>query len=104
VLELAADGQLIALIHPTGRETSFPNSRLVIRLPLWPCQLGSSMLFNSSAAILRVEGTKLTRKSFSDSPGTPVNPIPLISAAVSPLFPDLLVELTSQIMMAGEGC
>jgi len=59
VLELAADGQLIAMT-PTGSETGARNSRLVMRLLLWADRQGEWQVFDSSTGFRLPDGSVLS--------------------------------------------
>jgi len=65
VLELAADGRLIALT-PTGSETGARNSRLVMRLLPWADQQGGWKVFDSSTGFRLVDVSVLSPDACHD--------------------------------------
>lgn len=65
VLELAADGRLIALT-PTGSETGARNSRLVMRLLPWADQQGGWKVFDSSTGFRLVDVSVLSPDACPD--------------------------------------
>jgi Uma2 family endonuclease len=65
VLELAADGRLIALT-PTGSETGARNSRLVRRLLPWADQQGGWKVFDSSTGFRLVDVSVLSPDACPD--------------------------------------
>ena len=94
VLELAADGQLIAMT-PTGSETGARNSRLEMRLLLWADQQGGWKVCGSSSGFRLPDGSVL-------SPDASVIRLERWQAlsleerrSFAPLCPDLVVELAS---------
>ena len=94
VLELAADGQLIAMT-PTGSETGARNSRLEMRLLLWADQQGGWKVCGSSSGFRLPDGSVL-------SPDASVIRLerwqalsPEERRGFGPLCPDLVVELAS---------
>jgi Uma2 family endonuclease len=94
VLELAADGRLIAMT-PTGSETGARNSRLIMRLALWADQQGSWKVFGSSAGFRLPDGSVLS----PDASLVRLDRWEALSAeerrGFAPLCPDLVVELAS---------
>jgi Uma2 family endonuclease len=56
VLELAADGHLIAMT-PTGGDTGRRNSRLIARLQTWADQQGGWEVFDSSTGFRLADGS-----------------------------------------------
>ena len=100
VLELAADGQLIAMT-PTGGETSRRKSRLLFRLQAWAERRGGWEVFDSSGGFRLADGSVL-------SPDAAVVRLerwqaltPEQRRGFPPLFPDLVVELVSPTVAAG---
>ena len=94
VLELAADGQLIAMT-PTGGDTGRRNSRLIARLQSWADQRGGWEVFDSSTGFLLSDGSVL-------SPDAAVVKLerwqaltPEQRRGFPPLCPDLVIELAS---------
>ncbi len=59
VLELSADGQLIAMT-PTGGDTGRRNSRLITRLQIWADQQGDWEVFDSSTGFRLPDGSVLS--------------------------------------------
>lgn len=59
VLELAADGQVLAMT-PTGSETGARNTRLEMRLLLWADQHGGWKVFGSSTGFRLPDGAVLS--------------------------------------------
>lgn len=94
VLELAADGQVIAMT-PTGSETSGRNSRLVMRLLLWADQQGGWKVFESSAGFRLPDGSIVS----PDASLVRLDRWQALSSeqrrGFAPLCPDLVVELAS---------
>jgi Uma2 family endonuclease len=94
VLELAADGQLIAMT-PTGGDTSARNSLLIARLQIWALGQGGWKVFDSSGGFRLPDGSVLSPDasvvrddrwqalSLEQRRGFP------------PLCPDLVIELSS---------
>ena len=94
VLELAADGQLIAMT-PTGGDTGRRNSRLIARLQTWADQQGGWEVFDSSTGFRLADGSVL-------SPDAAVVRLerwqalsPEQRRSFPPLCPDLVIELAS---------
>ena len=94
VLELAADGQLIAMT-PTGGDTGRRNSRLIARLQSWADQQGGWEVFDSSTGFRLVDGSVL-------SPDAAVVRLerwqalsPEQRRGFPPLCPDLVIEMAS---------
>ena len=79
VLELAADGHLIAMT-PTGGDTGHRNSRLIARLQTWADQQGGWEVFDSSTGFRLADGSVLSPEQRRSFP---------------PLCPDLVIELAS---------
>ena len=100
VLELAADGQLIAM-PPTGGDTSARNSLLSARLQVWALGQGGWTVFDSSGGFRLPDGSVL-------SPDAAVVRLkrwqaltPEQRRGFPPLCPDLVVELVSPSVAAG---
>jgi Uma2 family endonuclease len=94
VLELTADGQLIAMT-PTGGDTSSRNSLLIARLQIWALGQGTWKVFDSSGGFRLSDGSVL-------SPDASVVRLELWQAltpeqrrGLPPLCPDLVIELAS---------
>jgi Uma2 family endonuclease len=94
VLELAADGRVIAMT-PTGSETGARNSRLEMRLLLWADQQGGWKVCGSSSGFRLPDGSVF-------SPDASVIRLdrwqalsPEQRRSFAPLCPDLVVELAS---------
>jgi Uma2 family endonuclease len=94
VLELAADGRVIAMT-PTGSETGARNARLEMRLLLWADQQGGWKVCGSSSGFRMPDGSVL-------SPDASVIRLDRWQAlnpderrGFAPLCPDLVVELAS---------
>lgn len=94
VLELAADGQLIAMT-PTGGDTSARNNLLSARLQVWALSQGGWKVFDSSGGFRLPDGSVL-------SPDAAVVRLERLQALTPeqrrdfpPLCPDLVVELVS---------
>jgi Uma2 family endonuclease len=94
VLELAADGRVIAMT-PTGVETGARNSRLEMRLLLWADQQGGWKVCGSSSGFRLPDGSVF-------SPDASVIRLerwqalsPEERRSFAPLCPDLVVELAS---------
>ncbi|MCP9926342.1 Uma2 family endonuclease [Cyanobium sp. CH-040] len=94
VLELSADGQLIAMT-PTGSETGARNSELLFQLTTFAKSSGCSRVFDSSAGFRLPDGSVLSPDASlvrlerwqALSPGQ--------RQGFAPLCPDLVVELAS---------
>jgi Uma2 family endonuclease len=94
VLELGADGQLIALT-PTGSETGARNSRLVMRLLQWADHQGGWKVFDSSAGFRLPDGSVLSPDASLVRLDRWDALIPEQRRGFAPLCPDLVVELAS---------
>ena len=94
VLELTADGQLIAMT-PTGGETSTRNSLLIGRLQIWALGQGTWKVFDSSGGFRLPDGSVLS----PDACLVLEERWQALSAdqrrGFPPLCPDLVVELAS---------
>ena len=101
VLELAADGQLIAM-SPTGSETSARNSNLVILLGL-AVQRSSLLLkiFDSSGGFRLPDGSVLSPDASLVRLDRWQALTPEQRRTFAPLCPDLVVELASPSVAAG---
>ncbi|MEB3168177.1 MAG: Uma2 family endonuclease [Synechococcaceae cyanobacterium] len=94
VLELAADGQLIAMT-PTGGDTSMRNTRLLTRMQTWAERQGAFVVFDSSGGFRLPDGSVL-------SPDAAVVGLerwqaltPEQRRGFPPLCPELVIELAS---------
>jgi Uma2 family endonuclease len=94
VLELAADGRVIAMT-PTGSETGARNSELLFQLKLYTNRVGGWKVFDSSSGFRLPDGSVV-------SPDASLVDLdrwqPLSTAerrSFAPLCPDLVVELAS---------
>jgi Uma2 family endonuclease len=94
VLELAADGQLIAMT-PTGSETGARNSRLVMRLLIWADQRGGWKVFDSSTGFRLPDGSVLSPDASLLRLDRWQALTPEQRRGFAPLCPDLVVELAS---------
>ncbi|WP_094556698.1 Uma2 family endonuclease [Synechococcus sp. 1G10] len=94
VLELAADGRLIAMT-PTGSETSSRNSELVFQLKCFARASGGWKVFESSGGFLLPDGSVVS----PDASLVHLNRwralTPEQQRRFAPLCPDLVVELAS---------
>ena len=100
VLELAADGQLIAM-SPTGSETSARNSNLVILLGLAVQRSGLPLkIFDSSGGFRLPDGSVLSPDASLVRLDRWKALTPEQRRTFAPLCPDLVVELASP---SGEG-
>lgn len=94
VLELAADGQVLAMT-PTGSETGARNTRLEMRLLLWADQQGGWKVFGSSSGFRLPDGSVLSPDASLVSLDRWQALTPEQRRGFAPLCPDLVVELVS---------
>ena len=94
VLELAADGQLIAMT-PTGGDTGRRNSRLIARLQSWADQQGGWEVFDSSTGFRLVDGSVLSPDASAVRLERWQALSPEQRRGFPPLCPDLVIELAS---------
>ena len=94
VLELAADGQLIAMT-PTGSETGARNSRLEMRLLLWADQQGGWKVCGSSSGFRLPDGSVFSSDASVIRLDRWLALSPEERRGFAPLCPDLVVELAS---------
>ena len=94
VLELAADGRVIAMT-PTGSETGARNSELLFQLKLYTKRVGGWKVFDSSSGFLLPDGSVVS----PDASLVVLDRWQALSTAerrsFAPLCPDLVVELAS---------
>jgi Uma2 family endonuclease len=94
VLELAADGRVIAMT-PTGSETGARNGELLFLLKLYTKRVGGWKVFDSSTGFLLPDGSVLS----PDASLVGLDRWQALSTAerrsFAPLCPDLVVELAS---------
>jgi Uma2 family endonuclease len=94
VLELAADGRVIALT-PTGSETGARNSELLFQLKLYSNRVGGWKVFDSSSGFRLPDGSVVS----PDASLVVLDRWQALSTAerrsFAPLCPDLVVELAS---------
>ena len=94
VLELAADGRVIAMT-PTGSETGAHNSELLFQLKLYTNRVGGWKVFDSSAGFRLPDGSVVS----PDASLVVLDRWQALSTAerrsFAPLCPDLVVELAS---------
>jgi Uma2 family endonuclease len=101
VLELAADGQLIAM-SPTGSETSARNSNLVFLLGLAVQRSGLLLkIFDSSGGFRLPDGSVLSPDASLVRLDRWQALTPEQRRTFAPLCPDLVVELASPSVAAG---
>ena len=94
VLELAADGQVLAMT-PAGSETGARNSRIEMRLLLWADQHGGWKLFGSSSGFRLPDGSVLSPDASLVRLDRWKSLTPEQRRGFAPLCPDLVVELAS---------
>jgi Uma2 family endonuclease len=94
VLELAADGQLIAMT-PTGGDTSARNSLLIARLQIWALGQGTWKVFDSSGGFRLPDGSVLSPDAAVVRADRWQALTPEQRRGFPPLCPDLVVELVS---------
>ena len=94
VLELAADGRVIAMT-PTGSETGARNSELLFQLKLYTNRVGGWKVFDSSSGFRLPDGSVVS----PDASLVGLDRWQALSTAerrsFAPLCPDLVVELAS---------
>ena len=94
VLELAADGRVIAMT-PTGSETGARNSELLFQLKLYTNRVGGWKVFDSSSGFRLPDGSVVS----PDASLVALDRWQALSTAerrsFAPLCPDLVVELAS---------
>ena len=94
VLELAADGRVIAMT-PTGSETGARNSELLFQLKLYAKRVGGWKVFDSSSGFRLPDGSVVS----PDASVVRLDRWQALSAAerrsFAPLCPDLVIELAS---------
>ncbi len=94
VLELAADGQLIAMT-PTGGDTSARNSLLITRLQIWALAQGGWKVFDSSGGFCLSDGSVLSPDASAVRLERWQALTPEQRRGFPPLCPDLVIELAS---------
>jgi Uma2 family endonuclease len=94
VLELAADGQLIAMT-PTGGETGRRNTRLLTRLQTWADLRGGWDVFDSSTGFRLADGSVLSPDAAVVRRERWQALTPEQRRTFPPLCPDLVIELAS---------
>jgi Uma2 family endonuclease len=94
VLELTADGQLIAMA-PTGGDTSARNSLLITRLQIWALAQGGWVVFDSSGGFRLPDGSVLSPDVSAVRQERWEALSPEQRRGFPPLCPDLVIELAS---------
>jgi Uma2 family endonuclease len=94
VLELTADGQLIAMT-PTGGDTGARNSLLITRLQIWALGQGTWKVFDSSSGFRLSDGSVLSPDASLVRQERWQALSPEQRRGFPPLCPDLVVELVS---------
>jgi len=94
VLELAADGQLIAMT-PTGGETGRRNTRLLTRLQTWADLRGCWEVFDSSTGFRLADGSVLSPDAAVVRRERWQALSPEQRRTFPPLCPELVIELAS---------
>jgi len=102
VLELAADGQLIAMT-PTGGETGRRNTRLLTRLQSWADLRGCWEVFDSSTGFRLADGSVLSPDAAAMRRERWQALSPEQRRTFPPLCPDLVIELASASDTAPRG-
>ncbi|MCS5694288.1 Uma2 family endonuclease [Cyanobium sp. FGCU-6] len=102
VLELAADGQLIAMT-PTGGETGRRNTRLLTRLQTWADLRGGWEVFDSSTGFRLADGSVLSPDAAVVRRERWQALSPEQRRTFPPLCPDLVIELASASDTAPRG-
>ncbi len=94
VLELAADGQLIAMT-PTGGDTSARNNALAYQLGHWARRQGGWKVFDSSGGFRLPDGSVLSPDASVVREDRWQSLTPEQRRGFPPLCPDLVIELAS---------
>jgi len=94
VLELTADGQLIAMT-PTGGDTGVRNSLLITRLQIWALGQGTWKVFDSSSGFRLSDGSVLSPDASLVRQERWQALSPEQRRGFPPLCPDLVIELAS---------
>jgi len=94
VLELTADGQLIAM-PPTGGDTGARNSLLITRLQIWALGQGTWKVFDSSSGFRLSDGSVLSPDASLVRQERWQALSPEQRRGYPPLCPDLVAELVS---------
>jgi Uma2 family endonuclease len=94
VLELTADGQLIAMT-PTGGDTGRRNTRLLTRLQTWAERQGAFAVFDSATGFRLADGALLSPDASVVRLDRWQGLTPEQRRGFPPLCPDLVIELAS---------